>query len=150
MTNITKLTTRNLPDFYKSTVGFDRMFNELERRFANTVATTTGYPPYNIIRMSETDYLIELAVAGFDLEDFDIQLHDSVLTIKVDVADVEEEGVEFIHKGIATRNFERSFQLADTVTVEDAYLKQGLLSIKLVNHIPEEKKPRQITIKNYK
>lgn len=146
MTNL-KLTTRNLPDFYKTTVGFDRVFNELERRFANSVST--GYPPYNIIRMSETDYLIELAVAGFDLEDFDIQLHDSVLTIKVDVADVEEEGVEFIHKGISARNFERSFQLADTVKVEDAYLKQGLLSIKLVNEIPEEKKPRQISIKSY-
>lgn len=148
MTNITKLTTSQLPDFYKSTVGFDRVFRDLERRMTGSVAT--GYPPYNIIRMNETDYLIELAVAGFDLEDFDIQLHDGVLTIKANVVDVEEEGVDYIHKGIAARNFVRSFQLADTVNVEDAYLKQGLLTIKLVNIIPEEKKPRQITIKNYK
>jgi molecular chaperone IbpA len=146
MTNF-KPITRDLPDFYKTTVGFDRMFAELERR--RTSAVQTGYPPYNILRLDTDTYLIELAVAGFDEKDFDVTLHNGILTVKASNVEVEEDGVDYIHRGIAARSFERSFQLASTVRVNEAYLKRGMLSIKLVNEIPEEKKLRQIEIKSF-
>ena len=123
-------------------VGFDKMFDKMHNM--NRV-NTSNYPPYNLIKADEDTYLIELAVAGFDEEDFDVELHDGVLTIKADVSDNELE-TTYLHKGIAARSFERKFTLADTIQVEGASLHQGMLTIRLKNVIPDEKKPKKILI----
>jgi molecular chaperone IbpA len=128
---------RNDPLF----VGFDRIFDRLD----TASKIQTKYPPYNIIKQDENVYYIELAVAGFDEEDFDIELHDSVLTIRAKVSE-EDTTTKYIYKGIAARSFERKFTLADTVKVDSVHLKQGMLTVKLINEIPEEKKPRKILI----
>ena len=123
-------------------IGFDNVLNKLSVP-RPTVSQT--YPPYNLIKTGENSYLIELAVAGFDEEDFDIELQDGVLTIKGDVGTSELEA-DYIHKGIAARGFERKFTLADTVKVDGASLNQGMLTVRLVNEIPEEKKPIKIPL----
>lgn len=122
-------------------VGFERIADRMNA--ASKLSSIQKYPPYNIIKTDENTYLIELAVAGFNEEDLDIELHDGVLTIKGDVYTDEKD---YIFKGIANRNFERRFTLADTVQVETVELRQGILSISLKNIIPDEKKPRKILI----
>jgi len=133
---------RNDPLF----VGFDRIFDRMNTvtKFANI--PQQKYPPYNIVKTGENTYLIEIAVAGFKEEDFDIELHDGILAVKAEVR-TDEENHEYIFRGIASRGFERRFTLADTVVVESVSLDQGMLTIHLVNVIPEEKKPRKIQIR---
>lgn len=143
---MTRLTTLDFPHFHRATVGFDRIFNEMDRIFDNT--KTNSYPPYNIIKADENVYFIEIAVAGFDYEDFDIELHKGVLTVRADVKN-SDSNTNYIHKGIAARNFERKFTLADTVEVDNVSLHQGMLTIKLVNNIPEEQQPKKIEITKY-
>ena len=141
MTNTRRITTDNLlndPLF----IGFDGIFNKLHKPYK---ANTSNYPPYNLIKSGDNTYLIELAVAGFDEDDFDIELHDGVLTIRAEVSGTEME-TDYIHRGIAARNFERKFTLADTVEVEGVSLHQGMLTIRLNNVIPDEKKPKKIPI----
>ena len=123
-------------------IGFDSMFNKLNQL---EKANVTNYPPYNLIKTGEDTYLIELAVAGFDEEDFDIELHDGVLTVKAEVGETDTS-TNYLHKGIAARNFVRKFTLADTVEVDGVSLHQGMLTIRLNNVIPEEKKPKKILI----
>ncbi len=132
---------RNDPLF----VGFDRIFDRMNTvtKFANI--PQQKYPPYNIVKTGENTYLIEIAVAGFKEEDFDIELHDGILSVKAEVR-TDEENHEYIFRGIASRGFERRFTLADTVVVESVSLDQGMLTIHLVNVIPEEKKPRKLQI----
>ncbi len=132
---------RNDPLF----VGFDRIFDRMNTvtKFANI--PQQKYPPYNIAKTGENTYLIEIAVAGFKEEDFDIELHDGILSVKAEVR-TDEENHEYIFRGIASRGFERRFTLADTVVVESVSLDQGMLTIHLVNVIPEEKKPRKLQI----
>ena len=144
---MTRLTTLDLPHFTRSAVGFDRIFDDMDRVFQNTKSVT--YPPYNIIKAQDNVYLIEIAVAGFDEDDFDIELHNGILTVRADIKDSDVE-TNYIHKGIAARNFERKFTLADTVEVEGVSLHQGLLTIKLVNIIPEEMQPKKIAINSEK
>ena len=140
MTNTRKYTTELLNDPFF--VGFDRMFDKMHNM--NRV-NTSNYPPYNLIKADEYTYLIELAVAGFDEEDFDVELHDGVLTIKAEVSDNELE-TTYLYKGIAARSFVRKFTIADTIQVEGASLHQGMLTIRLRNVIPDEKKPKTIPI----
>jgi molecular chaperone IbpA len=123
-------------------IGFDSIFNKLNQI---EKANITNYPPYNLIKTGEDTYLIELAVAGFDDEDFDIELHDGVLTIRAEVGETDA-ATNYLHKGIAARSFVRKFTLADTVEVDGVSLHQGMLTVKLVNVIPEEKKPKKILI----
>ena len=124
-------------------VGFDRILDRM-----HTLNTKqTNYPPYNIIKTGEDTYLVEIAVAGFEEEDFDIELHDGILTVRGEVTPTEME-TDYIHRGIAARNFERKFTLADTIEVEGVTLHQGMLTIELRNVIPEHKKPRKIAIGN--
>ena len=123
-------------------VGFDKMYDKYHTM--NKV-NTSNYPPYNLIKADEDTYLIELAVAGFDEDDFDVELHNGVLTIKAEVGD-SDTSTHYLHKGIAARSFERKFTLADTIQVEGAKLHQGMLTIRLKNVIPEEKKPKKILI----
>lgn len=127
-------------------IGFDSIFNKLNQ--INTMAgkpNGTNYPPYNIIKTGEDTYLIELAVAGFDEEDFDIELHNGVLTVKAEVGETDTS-TNYLHRGIAARSFVRKFTLADTIHVEGVSLHQGMLNIRLENIIPEEKKPKKILI----
>jgi molecular chaperone IbpA len=120
------------------------LFDDLDRRFQNASAST--YPPYNITADNdEGSYTISLAVAGFTMDQLDITKDGNTLNIE-GTAGVEEEDVNYLHKGIATRGFRRSFTLADHVEVEGATLELGLLNIQLKRHSPDEMKPRKIAI----
>jgi molecular chaperone IbpA len=136
--------TYDLAPFYRSTVGFDRLFNLLDRAGAEQAP---GYPPYNIERTGENAYRVSVAVAGFGENELHIELKENTLTIKGDKqAQTEEKSGEVLYQGIAARAFERVFQLADFVQVKGAKLENGLLHVDLVREIPETKKPRQIPI----
>lgn len=125
-------------------VGFDRIFDRMHT-LNKLQPKQSNYPPYNIIKTGEDTYLIEMAVAGFDEDDFDIELHDGVLTIRAEI-DTSDTETNYLHRGIAARSFERKFTLADTIEVEGVSLNMGMLTVRLLNVIPEEKKPRKIPI----
>lgn len=130
-------------------VGFDSIFDEFDRMLESTERYSANYPPYNIKRVSDTDYRIEVALAGYSKDDIEIELKDSTLTVRNKATDktVDEKGNGVIHKGISTRQFERSFTISEDIKVKDAELKNGLLVIELERIIPDEKKPRLIDIK---
>lgn len=132
----------DLTPLYRSAIGFDRLFNLLE---TNQSQTNGGYPPYNVELVTENQYQITIAVAGFSLEELDITAHDNMLVVRGAHAGQSTEK-KFLYQGIAERNFERKFQLADHVTVQQAHLENGLLRIELQRIIPEEVKPRRIDI----
>jgi len=130
---------------YRSTVGFDRLFNMLDSLGQPDTAQT--YPPYNIERTGEDAYRVSMAVAGFSDSEIEIQSHRNVLSVKGErKEETNAEGSEVIYRGIAGRSFERRFQLADHVEVVGANLKNGLLHIDLKRNVPEELKPRKIEI----
>ena len=134
--------TVDFSPLYRSVVGFDRLADMLD---AATTETATGYPPYNIERTAENAYRIEIAVAGFKPAELDIEVKENLLTVqgrKPETADARR----YLHRGLAERNFERRFQLADYVVVTDADLSDGLLSISLKRELPEALKPRRIAI----
>lgn len=136
--------TFDLTPFYRSTVGFDRLFNLLDQ---GGFDSAPGYPPYNIERTGEDAYRISMAVAGFSEDEISIEAHRNVLTVKGERSEEKNsEGAELLYRGIASRSFERRFQLADHVEVVGATLKNGLLHIDLKRNIPEEMKPRKIAI----
>src|ERR1700760_3988638 len=134
----------DLTPFYRSTVGFDRLFSLLDQV---TSDGSPGYPPYNIERTGENDYRITVAVSGFAQNELSIVAKENTLTIKGEKA-ANENGSksEVLYRGIAARAFERAFQLADFVQVKNASLEHGLLHVDLVREIPEAKKPRSIPI----
>ena len=131
--------------FRRSTVGFDRLFDMLEN--SNVGQTQENYPPFDLIKVGDNDYRIELAVAGFKPDEIDITAQQNVLIVsgrKNEESD--DKGSDYIYRGIATRSFERRFALADHIQVRGADLKDGMLSIELVREIPEAMKPRRINI----
>ena len=128
---------------YRSAVGFDRMTSLLDAAQKNT--TIGGYPPYNIEKADEDAYQITVAVAGFGPQDLDVEIRDDQLVIIGRGAN-DRDKVEYLHRGIARRAFERRFQLAEHVEVKAAGLKDGLLIVDLVREIPEAMKPRKIEI----
>lgn len=132
-------TTYSFPT--SSFVGFERMFDELSRT-ATTSANNSNYPPHNIVKIDEDNYLIEIAVAGFKKEDIDIQLKDSILTVK----GKKEDARTYTHKGISSREFARTFTLGEYVQVNGANLEDGILAIQLERVVPEEERPRVIEI----
>lgn len=134
--------TFDLTPLYRSTVGFDRVFDLLDTMGK---AETGGYPPYNIERLDENDYRITLAVAGFAEDELDVELHENTLTVTGSRGDTDE-GRTFLYQGIAGRSFQRRFQLAEHVQVAGASLVNGLLNIELKREIPESAKPRKISI----
>jgi len=140
---MTRLTTLDLPSFHRATIGFDRMFNELERQFANS--TSQGYPPYNIAQINQDEYMISLAVAGFGMDNLDITKEQNILRIE-GTAPKGGENVNYLHKGIGGRNFRREFTLADHVEVEGATLELGMLNIHLKREVPEALQPKKIAI----
>ena len=134
--------TIDLSPLYRSVVGFDRLAALLE-----TAATSeaSGYPPYNIARTDENAYRIELAVAGFRPEELNIEVKENRLAISGRKA-ANDEVKTYLHRGLAERNFERRFQLADYVVVTDADLADGLLTVSLKRELPEALKPRRVQI----
>lgn len=134
----------DLTPLYRSTVGFDRIGTLLD-----TLNTFDGdapaYPPYNIERVSENDYRISMAVAGFSDDDLEIEVKEHTLSIRGEKR-AEQENSTYLHRGIAARSFERRFQLADHVVVKGASLENGLLHVELVRELPEAMKPRTIEI----
>ena len=137
--------TYDLTPFYRSTVGFDRLFSLLDQA---TSDGSPGYPPYNIERTGENTYRISVAVSGFSEGELSIVAKENTLTIKGEKSANEngKEQSEVLYRGIAARAFERAFQLADFVVVKNASLENGLLHVDLVREIPETKKPRSIPI----
>ena len=127
--------------FRPLTIGFDRYFDELNRLSSHT---QTNYPPYNIVQEDVENFCIELAVAGFGKKDIEITKEKTLLTIE---GKLDEDSKDFVHKGLASRAFKRSFTLADDVEVSGADMKDGILHVKLVRVIPEEDKPVSIKIK---
>ena len=134
--------TLDFSPLYRSVVGFDRLADLLD---AATTETTNGYPPYNIERTDENAYRIEIAVAGFKAEDLAIEVKENLLTVQGRKV-ANDETRRYLHRGLAERNFERRFQLADYVVVTDASLADGLLSLSLRRELPEALKPRKIEI----
>nr|WP_024966304.1 small heat shock chaperone IbpA [Pantoea sp. IMH] len=133
----------DLAPLYRSSIGFDRLINMLES--ANQGQSNGGYPPYNVELVAENQYRITIAVAGFAQDELDITAHDNLLTVRGSHPEEQQERT-YLYQGIAERNFERKFQLADHVNVRDARLENGLLSIDLERIVPEENKPRRIEI----
>lgn len=136
----------NLSPLYRSTVGFDRVANMLDN-LVDAEPSKTNYPPYNIEQKSDDEYRITLAVAGFAQSELTIEAEHNQLTVSGKKSDQENE-VNYLHHGIATRNFERRFELADHVKVAGANYSNGLLHIDLVRELPEVMKPRAIEISN--
>lgn len=136
----------DLTPFYRSTVGFDRLFSLLDQ--AAPSDASSGYPPYNIERTGDNSYRISVAVSGFSQDELSIVSKENTLTIKGEKAANEnaKPQSEVLYRGIASRAFERVFQLADYVQVARASLENGLLHVDLVREIPEAKKPRSIPI----
>lgn len=134
--------TIDFSPLYRSVVGFDRLADLLDSAAADGAA---GYPPYNIERTDENTYRVEIAVAGFRQEELAIEVKENLLTVTGRKA-ANDEPRRFLHRGLAERNFERRFQLADYVVVTEANLADGLLSIALKRELPEALKPRRIEI----
>jgi len=128
--------------FRRSTVGFDRLFDLLEN--SATSQSQDNYPPFDLVRIDDNHFRINIAVAGFKPDEIDVTAQQNLLIVSG--KKTEDEGNGYIHRGIANRSFERRFGLADHVKVKAADLKDGLLSIDLVREIPEEMKPRKIKI----
>ena len=138
--------TFNFTPFYRSTVGFDRLFSTLDQ-LVGMDGAAPSYPPYNIERTGENAYGISVAVAGFTDADLSIEAKENTLTIRGEKqTNDEEQSGDVLYKGIAERTFERGFQLADHVQVKGASLENGLLNVELVREIPEAMKPRAIPI----
>lgn len=134
--------TIDFSPLYRSVVGFDRLAQLLETA---SVDQATGYPPYNIERTDENAYRVEIAVAGFRPDELNIEVKENLLTVQGRKAANDAER-RFLHRGLAERDFERRFQLADYVIVTEARLADGLLSISLRRELPEALKPRRIEI----
>ena len=129
-------------------VGFDSIFEEFDRMLESTERYNSNYPPYNINKLSDNNYKIEVALAGYSKDEIELELKDNTLAVRNKVKEkvINEDTNGVIHKGIATRQFERSFTISEDIKVKNAELKNGLLNIDLERIIPDEKKPRLIDI----
>jgi molecular chaperone IbpA len=139
--------TLDLPSFvnqiHRQAIGFDSLFEQLNRNFANS--KSDNYPPHNVVKLDDTHYVIEVAVAGFAEDEIDVELKENVLTVKGEQAKREAE-VEYLHKGISARNFVRTFPLAEHIEVRGATVKNGILAVALEQVLPEEQKAKKIQI----
>jgi molecular chaperone IbpA len=139
---MTQLRTLDAHALNKALVGFDRIFND---RFFN--AQTNNYPPHNIVKYSENAYAIEIAVAGFSKNEITVEVDQDQLTVCGTKLAVEDAEMEYLHRGLAARNFTQTYTLAEYMEVKGAEVKDGLLTINILRVIPEALKPRQIEIK---
>ena len=138
------MNTFDFSPLFRSAIGFDHLYSRLDRA-TRTAQSQPSYPPYNIELLDEDSYRITMAVAGFEESELNIQTENNVLTITGKKANQKEDR-QYLHHGIAERNFEHRFQLADHVKVTGADLTNGILNIELVREIPEAMKPRKISI----
>jgi molecular chaperone IbpA len=141
MNAITRFDTQALN---RALIGFDQLFNNVERRFANQVQN--NYPPYNVLKHDDNHFEIEIAVAGFEKEDIKIEVDQDQLIIKGQRLR-DDDADKYLHRGLAARDFERSWTLAEYMEVGDAELTNGILRVKLTRIVPEALKPRLIAIK---
>jgi molecular chaperone IbpA len=129
----------------KALVGFDRLFDTFESRFANQLST--NYPPHNIVKTDDTHYQIEIAVAGFKRHEINVEVEQDMLTVRGESEVTGETSTrQYLHRGLSSRSFVRSWQLAEHMVVNGAEIKDGILTISLEYIIPEEKKARIIDI----
>jgi len=143
---MTRLTTLNLPTFHRQFIGFDNLFDQMDRVFENSPSNGSGgYPPYNIAKINEDEFMISIAVAGFGMDNLKIEKDKNVLTIEGTQPKGADE-VNYVHRGIAGRNFSRQFTLAEHVDVTSARLEKGMLNVHLTREVPEELKPKTIEI----
>ena len=131
-----------------TTLGFERFFDDVERLLASDVAkVSSSFPPHNILKLDESRYVVELAIAGFSKDEIEITVEDGTLTVKGDKKEKDTD-VQYLHRGIGTRSFTKTLTVADTIEVKGAEFKDGILRIGLENIIPEHKKPRKVEIGN--
>ena len=131
----------------RALVGFDTMFDQMERRYSNSVST--NYPPHNILKTGENTYEIQIAVTGFEKSEITVQVESNILTVVGEGSESirhEDPDVVYLHRGLATRDFAREFPLAEHIEVTGAEIKNGMLIVNLVRNIPESAKPRVIDI----
>lgn len=148
MTRNLSLRSLDIPSIHKFGIGFDNILDELAR--VSLQQANTNYPPYNVIKHTDDQFAIELAVAGFRDGEIDVEVENNQLTIKGEQEVDTREGLEYLHRGISARNFVRTFTLADHVEVAEATIANGILTINLERRIPEEKKPKKIAISTNK
>ena len=139
MNNIARMDALN-----RALIGFDAMFDQLDRKFANSVQT--NYPPHNQIKTGENDYLIQLAVTGFTKAEVSVQVEGNILTIKGESMSTEWPADAYLHRGLATRDFVKEFPLAEHIEVTGAEMENGMLNIRLIRNVPESAKPKVIDI----
>jgi molecular chaperone IbpA len=128
----------------RALIGFDTMFDQMERRFSNSVSN--NYPPHNILKTGENQYEIQLAVTGFDKSEISVTVEDNVLFVKGESMTTEYPQEQYLHRGLATRDFVKEFPLAEHIEVIGAETKNGMLTVKLVRNVPESAKPKVIDI----
>lgn len=134
-------TTLDIPSIYKFAIGFDELFSQLHH--LEQRGKDSGYPPFNLIKLNETNYAIELAVAGFSESELDVEIENGELVIRGTNREVaDEDGAEYIHRGIAARDFVKRIKLAEGVEVNSAHVKNGILIVKLEQFIPEPVKQK--------
>jgi molecular chaperone IbpA len=138
------LTTFDRNKFIPYSIGFDNLFDRL---FDIDLESSSSYPPYNISKVDDNNYIIEMALAGFNKDDIEIELADSELTVRSKKRENLNKDVNLIHQGISQRSFNRKFTLSEEILVKNAEMKNGMLIIKLEKFIPENKKPKLINIK---
>ena len=138
------LTTFDRNKFIPYSIGFDNLFDRL---FDMDLESSSSYPPYNISKVDDNNYIIEMALAGFNKDDIEIELSDSELTVRSKKREDSNKDVNLIHQGISHRSFNRKFTLSEEILVKNAEMKNGMLIIKLEKFIPENKKPKLISIK---
>lgn len=136
--------------FHRFTIGFDEVFDALSRTHEQLSNTSVNYPPYNILRYDANNYAIEIAVAGFELDEIDVGVEGNNLTIVGQKGEKSEAEVTYIYKGISTRSFKRSIPLGEHIVVKDAVMQNGMLVIELEREVPEAMKPRKIAITSLK
>lgn len=140
------MTLSRLTPLYHTTLGFENLFDEVEKLLNSDFKTpTTTFPPHNILKLDDNHYVVELAVAGFSKDDIEVSVNDGELVIKGNKEDKAESG-EYLHRGIGLRSFTKTLRIADTVEVKGAEYKDGILRVGLENIIPDHKKPRKIEI----
>jgi molecular chaperone IbpA len=142
---MTTYLTLDLPTLHRRFIGYDQLFDELNRAFSPTTKQD-NYPPYNVIRTGENTYQIDVAVAGFSEQELDVALEGRKLIVRGDRSRDEDNEYEYMHRGISGRNFEKTFPLGDNVEVSSAAVVNGILSIQLEHIVPEDEKPKRIAI----
>ena len=141
MNNLTKLDALS-----RALIGFDTMFDQMERRYSNSV--NNNYPPHNILRLEENEYAIQIAVTGFEKSEISVTIENNVLIVKGESVTTDYPTEQYLHRGLATRDFVKEFPLAEHIEVSGATIKNGMLTVNLIRNIPESAKPKVIDIVN--